>query len=92
MEQFGAKSLARYPLVLETNQAVVIPMENTCIFKLPQGQVEPFATMQATPVKWLALQSLSLGAGYYSDAWGPAPFLFGPTPADTYWVVRTTQH
>ncbi len=92
MEQLGAKSLSRYPLVLETNQVVVIPMENTCIFRLPQTQVEPFATLQVTPVKWLTLQSLSLGAGYYSDAWGPAPFLFGKTAAETYWVIRTTQH
>jgi hypothetical protein len=30
----------------------------------------------------------SAGAGYYSDGWGPLPFVFGPAPAEDYLVFR----
>jgi hypothetical protein len=88
MEQLGAKPLAQKPLLLSSNEAIVIPMGNTCIFDLPSNLVEPLTDVEVTASKWLAIQNTPVGAGYYSDAWGPAPFIFGRTEPESYWVFR----
>lgn len=86
MEQLGAKPLAQTPLMLASNEAVVLAMGNTSIFDLPSGRVEPLAKVDVTPSKWISILSIPAGAGYYSDEWGPAPFIFGPAAPDSYWV------
>jgi len=88
MEQLGAKPLTRTPLILAANEAVVLPMDNTCIFDLPSNLVEPLAEVDVTPSKWISIQSTPDGAGYYSDEWGPAPFVFGPATKRSYWIFR----
>ena len=89
MEQLGAKPLEdRKPLVLTPFQAVIIPMGNACIFDLPRDLAEPVGVVEITPAQWLSVQSLRAGAGYYSDDWGPAPFIFGPAPPETYRILR----
>jgi hypothetical protein len=91
MEQMGAKPLAREPLVLAPYQAVVIPMNNACIFDLPANLVEAVAAFEITPAEWISVQNFRAGAGYYSADWGPAPFLFGPAPPETYRILRVRQ-
>jgi len=86
MEQMGAKPLARTPLHLNHNEAIVLPMGNTCLFDLPSNLVEPLAKVDVTSSKWISIQSILDGAGYYSDEWGPAPFIFGPATEESYWV------
>jgi len=86
MEQMGAKPLARTPLHLNHNVAIVLPMGNTCLFDLPSNLVEPLAKVDVTSSKWISIQSIPDGAGYYSDEWGPAPFIFGPATEESYWV------
>jgi 4-amino-4-deoxy-L-arabinose transferase-like glycosyltransferase len=88
MEQLGAKPLAQKPLVLTSNEAIVIPMGNTCIFDLPSTVVEPFADVEVPASKWLSIQSIPSGAGFYSDDWGPAPFVFNRARPESYWVFR----
>ncbi len=88
MEQLGAKPLERTPLVLRPNEAIVIPLGNSSIFMLPGPPVEFIGKVEVTPAKWLCIQNLAAGAGYYSDGWGPAPFVFGPAPPETYLMYR----
>jgi hypothetical protein len=35
---------------------------------------------------WLTTMRAECGAGFYSDLWGPLPFVFGPTPPEQYEV------
>ena len=88
MEQLGARPLAQTPLRLTSNEAVVLPMDNTCIFDLPSSLVESLAKVDVTPSRWISIQNIFDGAGYYSDEWGPAPFIFGPATEESYWVFR----
>jgi len=88
MEQLGGEPFKRKPLVLKSNQAIVVPLNNTSLFRLPDNLVETNAEFNFTPAKWLCLQNSRAGAGYYSDGWGPIPFVFGPAPPETYLVVR----
>jgi 4-amino-4-deoxy-L-arabinose transferase-like glycosyltransferase len=89
MQQLGGRPLAQTPLVLNPNEAVIVPMQNTCIFDLPSNVVEPLAEVNVPASKALSLQSEVAGAGYYSDEWGPAPFVFGPAELQSYWVFHT---
>jgi len=88
MAQNGARPLARTPLVLNRGERVVLPMGNTCLFDLPSDVVVPLAAVEARPSKWISIQSIPDGAGFYSDEWGPAPFIFGPATEDSYWVFQ----
>jgi len=88
MEQMGAKPLARKPLDLAPYRAVIVPLNHACLFELPPDRVESVGALQLTPTDWISVQSFRAGAGYYSDEWGPAPFVFGPAAPDTYKVYQ----
>jgi 4-amino-4-deoxy-L-arabinose transferase-like glycosyltransferase len=88
MEEWGAKPLEHDPLTLTPGQAVVVPLGNTCIFDLPYDRVDTLSVDHPVPAKWLSIQSVRAGAGYYSDISGPAPFVFGPAFPESYWVFR----
>jgi 4-amino-4-deoxy-L-arabinose transferase-like glycosyltransferase len=88
MEQFGAKPLDRDDLRLVSNEMIVVPLANSFLFPLPQDRVEPVSEYRAQAAKWVAIMSVPAGAGYYSDGWGPAPFIFGSAPPDQYFVFR----
>jgi hypothetical protein len=36
------------------------------------------------PLRWVAVMQKKMGAGFYSDLWGPCPFLFGTVPPEQY--------
>ncbi|HEY3914389.1 MAG TPA: glycosyltransferase family 39 protein [Verrucomicrobiae bacterium] len=88
MEQLGAKPLERDPMNLVSNQMIIMPAGNSLLFKLPVDKVESYSTYRCETSKWMAIMNVNLGAGYYSDGWGPAPFIFGAPPFDSYYVFR----
>jgi hypothetical protein len=88
MEKLGAKPLQRAPLDLVSNEMIVIPVGNSILFQLPKDRVEGYSQYRCQSSKWMAVMSVALGAGYYSDGWGPAPFIFGPVPFESYYVFR----
>jgi hypothetical protein len=88
MEQLGAKPLVLEPLRLPPHAIVVMPVNNTCWVDLPANQVEPLAEVTVKAANWITLMNNSVGAGYYSDDWGPAPFVFGPAQPERYFIVK----
>jgi hypothetical protein len=88
MEQFGFEPFRRKPLVLKSDQAIVVPLGNTSLFRLPDNLAETNAEYNFLPMQWLSVQNSHAGAGYYSDGWGPLPYVFGPAAPETYLVVR----
>jgi 4-amino-4-deoxy-L-arabinose transferase-like glycosyltransferase len=87
MEQMGATALDQTRPSLKPNQAIVIPVNNSNLFPLPGNPVVWFRYEVESP-RWLTTMSGSLGAGYYSDGWGPLPFVFGRVPMGRYLVYR----
>ena len=55
---------------------------------LPGKHVERAAAFKITAAAWISIQNFRAGAGYYSAVWGPAPFIFGPAPPETYQILR----
>ena len=88
MEQQGARPLDKGFLRLTPNEAIVIPRGNSYLFPLPSERVEDWFTYRVEALKWLATMNVTVGAGFYSDGWGPLPFVFGAVPAQEYLVFR----
>lgn len=88
MEQQGAAALDRNNLRLAPRDAVVVPMENSYLFPLPGQAVEPWFSHEVSWSSWISTMDGSLGAGYYSDGWGPLPFVFAQVPPEKYLVYR----
>lgn len=89
MEQWGAKPLILEPLQLPLHAVIVMPVNNTCWVDFPTNQIEPLAEVTVKAADWVTLMNNSIGAGYYSDDWGPAPYVFGPTRPERYSILKT---
>jgi 4-amino-4-deoxy-L-arabinose transferase-like glycosyltransferase len=88
MEKLGAKALDTMDLHLSSNEVIVVPLGNSYLFPLPEDRVAFWFERRFQTLKWLTTMSLPSGAGYYSDGWGPIPFVFGRVPAEEYLVFR----
>lgn len=87
MEQNGAKALNGEPLAFVPNEIVAIPMNNTHRFLLPKAQMTQTDDLSFGSGPWVSI--MGHGAGFYSDNWGRAPFLFGPAPEERYLIFRS---
>jgi hypothetical protein len=88
MEQQGAKPLDKDHLRLFVHDVVVVPMGNSYRIPLSPEHVVPWFKHEGQTLPWLTTTSVPSGAGYYSDGWGPLPFVFCRAPADEYQVFR----
>jgi len=43
------------------------------------------------PTSWLTTMNPKLGAGFYSDVFGPLPFVIGSVPTEKFMVFEITQ-
>ena len=89
MEKNGGKAVNQEDLRLGSNDVVVVPLGNSYLFPLPEGRVSASSAFECPTPKWVATMNGEVGAGYYSDGWGPLPFVFGPVPNAKYVVYRT---
>jgi hypothetical protein len=85
MEQSGAKPLVLQPLRLTHDQIIVLPLLYSSQ-SLSRAETLGKVSVSASP--WISLIDSSAGAGFYSDNWGPAPYIFGPTKAQEYAIVK----
>src|SRR5439155_17582865 len=87
MEQQGFHPVDISRTVLQPGDLIVVPAENSNVYKLDAAYVRPAGTLELQPLMPLVgTMHKALGAGFYSDGWGPLPFAFGRVPADAYQV------
>ena len=86
MEEAGFKPIDRKQLRVEHEDVIVIPSNNTNPMILhDDGTVYPGRIFKFTPCHVLTTMSKQeLGAGFYTDGWGPLPFIFGPVDDEEY--------
>jgi hypothetical protein len=85
-ERLGFRALDfRHPAV-RVGDFIVKPEGITNPIELPQGTVVPAFDLALEGPSSLSTMSLPLGAGFYSDVWGPLPFTFGAVPPERYRV------
>ena len=85
-ERLGFRALDfRHPAV-QVGELIIKPDGITNPIELPQGTVMPTLELSFDGPSALGTMNLPLGAGFYSDVWGPLPFTFGAVPPERYRV------
>jgi hypothetical protein len=91
MEKEGGRPLDTGRTVIAPGDLLVAPSNNTNSLALPPGRFGLVGVQRVAPAGWVTTMDSSLGAGFYSDLWGPLPFAFGPVPVEKYYVFMATQ-
>lgn len=87
MEERGAKPIDVKQQDFRMGDTVVTPMNASNRF-LTRPLVQTTDQSFELPVcGWVTTMHAECGAGFYSDLWGPLPFVFGPVPAEKYQVT-----
>jgi hypothetical protein len=84
MQEAGAKAWDVKSSKIEPQDFMIIPSNNTNVYKLPNHRIRLIETIKLNPSSWIATMSPALGAGFYWDAKGPLPFAIGSVPAEEY--------
>jgi hypothetical protein len=91
MESLGSQAIDMKSTAIEPIDIIVIPLNNTALYTLPASYIPQTEAITSEYSPWLSTMSLSAGAGFYSDVWGPMPFVVGVASPDIYniYIVRT---
>ena len=71
-------------------ETLVVPDNNTNTFLMPRGSVSLLRVVEVPSPAVMATMNRAVGAGFYSDVWGPLPFAVGRVPPERYYVFRVT--
>jgi hypothetical protein len=91
MEARGGKALDVTGSVLLPGDILIVPMNNTSLFRLPAEMVVLRDSLATTPLPWLATMNQAAGAGFYAHVWGPLPFVVGEISPERYFVYVVKQ-
>jgi 4-amino-4-deoxy-L-arabinose transferase-like glycosyltransferase len=70
---------------------VVLPPNNTNVYPLDPKSFTLVDKLTRQACSWLAVTNSRVGAGFYSDIFGPLPFVFGTMPEETYTIYKCNQ-
>jgi hypothetical protein len=88
MEEAGAKALDKHQSPLAPDDYLISPTGNTNISATSPMLFAPAGDVTAAPTGWISTMQIDLGAGFYSDGFGPLPFYFGPGLPQVFSVSR----
>jgi hypothetical protein len=88
MEEAGADPVDSRRSVLRPGDLLAIPRNNTNILTLPTERLRRERHLAFVPSRRMATMDATLGAGFYSSIWGPAPFAFGRAAPEEYLLFR----
>ena len=93
MDRNGANIAQPGQLQIKPGDILVVPENNFNTFTLPieRFMVNIKETIVTTSPRWGTTMNRYNGAGFYSDTWGPLPFVFGPVPEERYNVLQVTR-
>ncbi len=69
---------------------LVVPSNNTNTSLGPAGALVLHRIVEVPSPRLMATMSREVGAGFYSDVWGPLPFALGRVPPERYHIFRVT--
>jgi 4-amino-4-deoxy-L-arabinose transferase-like glycosyltransferase len=86
MEHHGMKPIDFQNTLLQQGEILIIPMNNTNI-KIPKKSIFHYVqTLEVRPFPWLGTMQKPIGAGFYSDVWGPLPYGIANVPPEAYQI------
>ncbi len=83
MESLGCKSLDISQPNLAAGDIIVNPINNTNLYRLP-NYMPLRDSLESKTLTWLTCMNKQARAGFYSDVWGPLPFVFGTVQPERY--------
>jgi 4-amino-4-deoxy-L-arabinose transferase-like glycosyltransferase len=83
MESFGCKPLDPAQPNISSGDIIVNPLNNTNLYRLP-GYMPLRDSLESKTFTWLTCMNKQARAGFYSDVWGPLPFVFGTISPERY--------
>ncbi|MBI2200004.1 MAG: glycosyltransferase family 39 protein [Candidatus Rokubacteria bacterium] len=86
MEAAGGRSVDWNGARPSPGEWLVVPANNTNTFLMPRGAVSLHRVVEVPSPGVMATMNRSVGAGFYSDVWGPLPFAVGRVPPERYYV------
>jgi hypothetical protein len=86
MEARGAKPIDVRRPDIRAGDTVVTPMNGSNRIEIGRRGAYMDESFALPVCGWLTTMRAECGAGFYSDLWGPLPFVFGPTPPEQYEV------
>ena len=87
LEKSGAFPVDFSRSVLAPGEIMIVPSNNSNLITPNASDVENMAVLEFPACSWLSTVNAATGAGFYG-AGGFLPFVFGPVPAETYFVCR----
>ena len=88
MEAAGAKPLDRRRSRVEKGDRLAIPTNNSWVVPVPESAVTLASQFELPPFPGIATVQPAVGAGFYSDSWGPLPFVVGRVPPERYFIFE----
>ena len=87
LEELGGIAFDR-KAPLHPGDLLVLPENNTNVDTEPQPWMRLRDVVEVPAGAGVALNRIDRGAGFYADAYGPSPYVFGPVPPDRYRVYE----
>lgn len=88
MQEAGVGAIDFDRLLLKKGDIVVLPVNNTGLVRVTERMGELIDDIRYRPSSRLATVSSGMGAGFYSNVWGPLPYAVGPKFQDVYLIYR----
>jgi len=90
MQSFGFRPVDFSSYDFEDGNLVVLPGNNDNVNDFPPEFIASRQVFKFDMKAGAATIQSAMGAGFYSDVWGPLPYAFGPVPPENYSVVWLT--
>jgi 4-amino-4-deoxy-L-arabinose transferase-like glycosyltransferase len=87
----GAQKIDERHSSLSTGDIVILPANNTDVSSRSLDAITLVEQVEFPVASAIATMAPGLGAGFYTDLWGPLPFAFGRTAKEVYHVVRVNR-
>jgi len=91
MEAGGAQAIDFADSKFLGGDIIVVPANNTNLQPIPAPFIASSLKREATAARWISTMNESVGAGFYSEIWGPAPYVFAPVPPESYLIYRVRE-
>jgi hypothetical protein len=91
MQQGGGQPFVVKDKPIRVSDLVVVPMFNTNTMPLDEWIADAVDDLAFDVIPFVSTMNVVMGAGFYSDAAGPLPFVIGAAPQEQYRVYRIKQ-
>jgi 4-amino-4-deoxy-L-arabinose transferase-like glycosyltransferase len=86
MESLGGKPVDFNNLLFDQGDVMIVPSNNTNVRQPGEDIFHSAGKRRFMPFPWMATMEKTLGAGFYSDKWGPLPYAVGRVAPAEYEV------